>query len=174
LAVWPAVREGYLAWLPGHEVLATFDRAETRLTASAGPYTLVGELDRIDRVLSDGVMVDWVMDYKSERPEKTRQRVKHPFEDTQLAFYAALLPDGPLRAGYLSLSDGRTQGLDKATAIFEQEDIEAARDALIAGVQADLDRIEQGHALPALGEGAACEYCRARGLCRKDFWETPA
>jgi ATP-dependent helicase/nuclease subunit B len=173
-AVWPAVREGYLAWLPGHEVLATFDRAETRLTASAGPYTLVGELDRIDRVLSDGVMVDWVMDYKSERPEKTRQRVKNPFEDTQLAFYAALLPDGPLRAGYLSLSDGRTQGLEKATAMVEQEDIEAARDALLAGVQADLDRIEQGHALPALGEGAACEHCRARGLCRKDFWETPA
>jgi ATP-dependent helicase/nuclease subunit B len=174
LAVWPAVREGYLAWLPGHEVLASFDRAETRLTASAGPYTLVGELDRIDRVLSDGVMVDWVMDYKSERPEKTRQRVKNPFEDTQLAFYAALLPDGPLRAGYLSLSDGRTQGLEKATAMVEQEDIEAARDALLAGVQADLDRIEQGHALPALGEGAACEHCRARGLCRKDFWETPA
>ena len=174
LAVWSSVREGYLAWLPGHEALATFDRAETRLTASAGPYTLVGELDRIDRVLSDGGMVDWVMDYKSERPEKTRQRVKNPFEDTQLAFYAALLPDGPLRAGYLSLSDGRTQGLEKATAMVEQEDIEAARDALIAGVQADLDRIEQGNALPALGEGAACEHCRARGLCRKDFWETPA
>ena len=174
LAVWPSVREGYLAWLPGHEALATFDRAETRLTASAGPYTLVGEIDRIDRVLSDGVMVDWVMDYKSERPEKTRQRVKHPFEDTQLAFYAALLPDGPLRAGYLSLRDGRTQGIEKATTMFEQEDIEAARDALLAGVQADLERIEQGHALPALGEGAACEHCRARGLCRKDFWETPA
>ena len=174
LAVWPSVREGYLAWLPGHEALATFDRAETRLTASAGPYTLVGEIDRIDRVLSDGVMVDWVMDYKSERPEKTRQRVKHPFEDTQLAFYAALLPDGPLRAGYLSLRDGRTQGIEKATTMFEQEDIEAARDALLAGVQVDLDRIEQGHALPALGEGAACEHCRARGLCRKDFWETPA
>ncbi len=174
LAGWPAVREGYLAWLPGHEARATFDRAETRLTASVGPYKLVGEIDRIDRVLSDGVMLDWVMDYKSESPEKTRQRVKNPFEDTQLAFYAALLPQGPVRAGYLSLRDGRTQGVEKATTMFEQKDIEAARDALLAGVQADLERIEQGHALPALGEGAACEYCRARGLCRKDFWETPA
>ncbi len=174
LAVWPAVREGYLAWLPGHEAQASFDRAEVRLTARAGPYTLVGELDRIDRVLTDEGMADWVMDYKSERPEKTHRRVKNPFEDTQLAFYAALLPKGPLRAGYLSLSDGRTQGVDKATAMVEQADIEAARDALLAGVQADLGRIEQGHALPALGEGAACEHCRARGLCRKDFWETPA
>lgn len=173
-AVWPAVREGYLAWLPEHEVRASFDRAEIRLTAQAGAYTLVGELDRIDRVLTEAGMADWVMDYKSERPEKTRQRVKNPFEDTQLAFYAALLPAGPLRAGYLSLSDGRTQGVEKATAMVEQEDIAAARDALLAGVQADLDRVAQGHALPALGEGAACEFCRAKGLCRKDFWETPA
>jgi ATP-dependent helicase/nuclease subunit B len=85
-----------------------------------------------------------------------------------------LLPEGPLRAGYLSLSDGRTQGTDKATTMIEQADIQAARDALLAGVQSDLDRIEQGHVLPALGEGLACEYCQARGLCRKDFWETPA
>jgi ATP-dependent helicase/nuclease subunit B len=173
-AIWPAVREGYLAWLPAHEAQASFDRAELRLTAQAGPYTLVGELDRIDRVLTSEGMADWVMDYKTERPEKTRQRVKNPLEDTQLAFYAALLPEGPLRAGYLSLSDGRTQGTDKATTMIEQADIQAARDALLAGVQSDLDRIEQGHVLPALGEGLACEYCQARGLCRKDFWETPA
>ena len=22
----------------------------------------------------------------------------------------------------------------------------------------------------ALGQGGACDYCQARGLCRKDFW----
>jgi ATP-dependent helicase/nuclease subunit B len=91
-----------------------------------------------------------------------------------LAFYAALLPEGPLRAAYLSLSDGRTQGPDQATALFEQDDIALARDALIVGVQSDLDRIAKGHALPALGDGSACEHCQARGLCRKDFWETVA
>ena len=26
------------------------------------------------------------------------------------------------------------------------------------------------HPMPALGEGAVCDYCAARGLCRKDFW----
>ena len=31
-------------------------------------------------------------------------------------------------------------------------------------------RIARGAALPALGEGKACDYCAARGLCRKDFW----
>ena len=28
-------------------------------------------------------------------------------------------------------------------------------------------------ALPALGEGVACEYCAARGLCRRDHWAPP-
>jgi ATP-dependent helicase/nuclease subunit B len=45
-----------------------------------------------------------------------------------------------------------------------------ARDALIEGMLGDLQRIADGDALPALGQGAACDYCQARGLCRKDFW----
>jgi ATP-dependent helicase/nuclease subunit B len=46
----------------------------------------------------------------------------------------------------------------------------AARDALVHGIVSDLRRIGDGAALPALGEGAVCEHCAARGLCRKDFW----
>jgi len=34
----------------------------------------------------------------------------------------------------------------------------------------DFTRIAAGAALPPLGEGAVCDYCAARGLCRKDFW----
>jgi ATP-dependent helicase/nuclease subunit B len=30
--------------------------------------------------------------------------------------------------------------------------------------------IAGGQPLPALGDGAACDFCQARGLCRKDFW----
>ena len=47
----------------------------------------------------------------------------------------------------------------------------AARDALVAGMMDDLAPHRRGAALPALGEGTVCEYCAARGLCRKDFWE---
>ena len=35
-------------------------------------------------------------------------------------------------------------------------------------------RIADGHSMPALGEGSACDWCAARGLCRKDSWATPA
>jgi ATP-dependent helicase/nuclease subunit B len=41
---------------------------------------------------------------------------------------------------------------------------------LLDGLQADMQAIAQGAALPALGEGSACDFCQVRGLCRKDFW----
>jgi ATP-dependent helicase/nuclease subunit B len=42
------------------------------------------------------------------------------------------------------------------------------RDLLVEGIQHDLARIADGPAMPALGEGSVCDYCAARGLCRKD------
>jgi ATP-dependent helicase/nuclease subunit B len=37
-------------------------------------------------------------------------------------------------------------------------------------IASELGRIAAGAELPALGEGTTCEYCAARGLCRKDSW----
>ena len=42
--------------------------------------------------------------------------------------------------------------------------------ALYEGMAHDLARIAAGAPLPALGDGSVCDWCEARGLCRKDFW----
>ena len=47
-----------------------------------------------------------------------------------------------------------------------------ARDLLVHGVLDDLARIGEGEAMPALGEGQVCDFCAARGLCRKDSWSS--
>jgi len=106
-----------------------------------------------------------VIDYKTESPTVTAKRIKEPFEDTQLAFYAALQPHDTLRAAYVNVSE------KEGSKTFEQKDVVAVRDALIEGIAHDLRRIAEGAPLPALGEGDACEFCAARGLCRRDFWE---
>jgi ATP-dependent helicase/nuclease subunit B len=163
-AAWPAVREGYLSWLAEHEQKegAVFVEAEPWKELGLGRVTLKGRLDRIDAT-PDGRA--FVIDYKTESADKTRERVKNPHEDTQLAFYAALLHDDTLRAAYVNVGEKAS-----GTHTFEQIDIVQARDALVAGMIDDLDRIADGAALPALGEGPVCEHCVARGLCRKDFW----
>ena len=55
-----------------------------------------------------------------------------------------------------------------------QPDVVDVRDVLITGILHDMERITSGAAMAALGEGMACEYCAARGLCRKDFWSPSA
>jgi len=161
-AAWPRVRAGYLEWLAGHEAGgATFSEAEAWKETALGRLTLVGKIDRIDR-LADGSAL--VIDYKTEAPGTTAQRIKQSLEDTQLAFYAALLTDDMLAAAYVNV------GEKDATKSYLQTDIVGLRDQLLEGIATDMARIAGGAGMPALGEGKACEFCAARGLCRKDFW----
>jgi len=62
-------------------------------------------------------------------------------------------------------------GEKDATKSYVQADIVGLRDQLLAGIAGDMARIAGGEPMAALGEGKACEFCAARGLCRKDFWE---
>jgi ATP-dependent helicase/nuclease subunit B len=97
----------------------------------------------------------------------TSQRIKPDAEDTQLAFYAALLPHDTLAAAYVNL------GEKEGTKTYGQPEVVAQRDQLVQGILDDIARIGAGEPLPALGEGKACDFCAARGLCRKDFWTVP-
>lgn len=160
-AAWPRVRDGYLLWLTGHEASgAQFTEAEQWKEMPVGPLTLIGKIDRIDR-LPDGQPM--VMDYKTEARSTTADRIGSPQEDTQLPFYAALLSDDPLTAAYVNL------GEKEPTKSYPQEDIVDLRDQLIEGIVSDMSRIAEGARLPAIGEGKACDHCDARGLCRRDF-----
>jgi len=161
-AAWPRVRAGYLQWLAAHEASgAIFEAAESWRESPLGRLTLVGKIDRIDR-LADGTAL--VIDYKTEARATTAERINAPLEDTQLAFYAALLTDDTLAAAYVNV------GEKDATHSYAQADVVALRDLLLEGIATDMARIAAGAAMPALGEGKACEFCDARGLCRKDFW----
>ena len=171
-AAWPAVCDGYLDWLwkfeaSGDRAGPRFAQAELSLRSEAGPYRLIGTLDRVDHQDSPEGVIPFVIDYKTEPRDTTRNRVKAPLEDTQIAYYAALLPEETVRAAYLSVTESRDAG---ATLLVEQTQVIAARDALREGLVRDLDRVAAGHGMPALGEGKVCDFCAARGLCRKDFW----
>lgn len=181
LAAWPTLRQGYLSWLGQYEASPerpVFGQAEASLSSRVGRWRLVGQLDRIDVLESSSDGTRMVIDYKTEPRDKTRARVSEPLEDTQLAFYAALVDPqgtGAVRGAYLSIQDSASgKGVDGPTRLFEQTELARARDALLQALPAEMDRIAQGHVMLPLGEGRVCEYCAARGLCRKDFWEPQA
>ncbi|MDB5929831.1 MAG: helicase/exodeoxyribonuclease subunit [Polaromonas sp.] len=161
-AAWESVRGGYLAWLAGHEAGgASFESAEIWREMPLGELTLIGQIDRMDRQAGGELLL---IDYKTEPRGTTAERIKSGPEDSQLAFYAALMPDDTLAAAYVNL------GEKEPTRTYAQDSIVEIRDALIEGILVDMARIAQGAPLPALGEGTVCTYCAARGLCRKDFW----
>jgi ATP-dependent helicase/nuclease subunit B len=163
----------YVDWLHGREAEgATWRDAERELQRALPdlPDTqLHGRIDRIDH-RERPTAGDDLIDYKTGNAQKLRDKVARPLEDTQLAFYAALLQpqaQGPLRAMYLALDSNRA--LDP----IEHEDVAASADALVAGLTHDLQRLRGGAPMPALGTGASCDFCAARGLCRRDHWAAP-
>lgn len=171
--IWPAVRQAYLEWQAGREMkgwqvmqVESPGRREVfapgQDAAGGAPLTVLrGRIDRVDHGEQDKRCV---IDYKTESITRSRARLAQPHEDTQLAFYAALLDGGEeLQGGYLNLSDR-----DGATWL-ELPGLAHWKSQLMRGIGHDLQRLAQGASLKALGEGSDCDYCQARGLCRKDF-----
>jgi ATP-dependent helicase/nuclease subunit B len=137
--------------------------------ASWGGVEMKGVIDRIDSVQGDAGPATQLIDYKTSPSGKLRERVADVQEDTQLAFYAALVAQqaavpGRLEAFYLPLDDSDT------LKPIEHPGVAASAARLVEEIGRELARVREGAALPALGEGAACLYCEARGLCRRDHW----
>ena len=149
------------------------------LTLSARPaewqgIEMHGVIDRVDSLPGDDLTgpVIQLIDYKTGSAQGLRELVGQPQEDTQLAFYAALMARqseavGEIAACYLPLDAGDTvKAIDHADVAF-------SADQLVEGLGHDLARIRNGEPMPALGAGRACDHCEARGLCRRDHWAAP-
>ena len=173
-ATFTRVAPRYVEWL--HERDARGVRwldGERELTAAPLSWRgigMYGRLDRVDSVPGDDGPVTQLIDYKTGSAEALRLLVRQqPQEDTQLAFYAALMAGqsdaaGPIAAAYLPLDER-----DRIKPI-EHDKVEAAAERLVAELGDELDRLRAHAPLPALGEGRACDFCAARGLCRRDHW----
>jgi len=136
-----------------------------------GGIEMYGVIDRVDMVPADDGPVTQLIDYKTGSAQGLRAKVRQPQEDTQLAFYAALMGQqsqaaGEIAAVYLPLDES------DAIRAIEHKDVAASAERLVENVGRELSRIRAGAALPALGEGSTCDFCEARGLCRRDHWTT--
>ena len=134
--------------------------------------TLHGRLDRVDTARAPSGAGLQLIDYKTGSLPGIKAKVANPLEDTQMGFYAAMAQLDTavasttgdrfeMSAQYLSLTDKRCESVP-------HPDVADTAQALIEGLKADMKRIWQGHEMAILGEGAACDFCEARGLCRRD------
>ncbi len=160
----------YLAWwqqesVAGRRALDSERKLEAAVWAGdplLGQVAWVGRADRIDALGDGGTQL---LDFKTSSVSSLKERVA---ADPQLPFYVALLDrlgEPVASAAYLAL-DSKTRALQ--TVPCAEADV-AAR-TLTEGLAQDLRDVHAGVPLRALGEGAACEHCAVRGLCRRDDW----
>jgi ATP-dependent helicase/nuclease subunit B len=166
----------YIEWLHARDLEgARWLEGELKLKAMPPAWAgteMVGVLDRIDSANDKAGPITQLIDYKTANVNDLRKLQKPPQEDTQLAFYAALAsqqPDAPARlsAMYLALDD--SEGIKE----IPHEEVSLTARQLIEGIGRELGRVREGVPMPALGEGRTCEFCEARGLCRRDHWAAP-
>ncbi len=163
----------YVAWLRERDAAGARwldGEREVRVQPPAwGGTTMRGRVDRID-VLADAAMQ--LIDYKTGSADELIRKVHDPLEDTQLAFYAGLVGAQAAQAGDRVALQAAYLTLDERERVrlIEHDDVLRSADRLLEGIGAELARIRAGAPLPALGEGRACTYCEARGLCRRDHW----
>jgi ATP-dependent helicase/nuclease subunit B len=128
--------------------------------AGLGEITLHGRVDRVDgRIDPSGGDARTVIDYKTGAAQGLKKKLKDPAEAVQLPFYAWL---ADAAAAYLPINEAPVTPLEL--------DGETDVDAISRRLPELLKAIAAGAALPASGIDAACQYCEARGLCRKGMW----
>jgi ATP-dependent helicase/nuclease subunit B len=171
LARWKGVIPEYLEWQrkreasgwawSGGEVPRTIEIK----TPKGATVTLHGRLDRVDVKSKDLPSPAFsVIDYKARPPKALQDSLVIPGEDVQLAVYALLWGDAVTEAMFLSV-DRRV-----VEPVAPDQEIPVLAKATSDRLAAMFDSLAAGAGMRAQGTEAACEYCDARGLCRKDHW----
>lgn len=164
---WLALIPEYIDWQRSREQegwawhASEVSRDVEIVTARGRTFTLRGRLDRVD---SNGTGAYAVIDYKTQNPKLLERKLQPHGEDVQLPVYA-LLWGGPVAAA-LFLSVER----DGVKAVPIKEHLAALTEAARERLSSVYDAMHDGAALPAQGIDGVCEYCEARGLCRRNYW----
>ena len=166
LARWKALIPAYLDWQRERESAGwswkagEVKRAVEITTPKGNKLALHGRLDRVDEG-PDGAAV---IDYKTRDPAKLKKSLEPPGEDVQLPVYALLWGVPVAEALFLSMER------EEVKAVSLGRGVQALADAVRARLCEVFDALAAGAPLPAQGVEGACEYCEARGLCRRNFW----
>lgn len=126
-----------------------------------------GRVDRIDEHPSYGYRI-W--DYKFKNLKKIAQSKKNLWDDPQLLIYAkGLERERRIRVqdvGWLTIKDPENK--ERSVMLEVHAEVLQVLDQQMTGL---LNQVWDGQPLPANGPSQVCQYCEARGICRKGMWD---
>ena len=138
-----------------------------------------GYADRFDVHIHDAQLAS-VLDYKNQRYDKVKQRAEHLLDDPQLLMYAIganedqeshkLLGRLVQEAEWVALKADLSRGEQKALRAQEVVNMPAMMQQFAAQITADVEQLWAKKPMQAFAPEGVCQYCEARGICRKGMW----
>ncbi len=171
---WESAIDAYLNWQLKQEEhgwrwrAGEFENGFSLSLENGESFRLEGRLDRIDQRVSGGKSQTAVIDYKARAAAALQAKLKSAGEDVQLPVYAALAeaayPDFEVaEAAYLSIERNAVKPIP-------YPDSEHIGEAHVMRLHTMFEEMHAAAPLPAQGVEKVCQFCEARGLCRRDYW----
>jgi len=158
------------------EVKVGFDLPFTDSNGNERHIRIEGYADRFDVSIHDHQAAS-VIDYKNQSLTKVEQRSEVVLDDPQLLIYARAsnesnkIPGRAVNAAeWVALkADVKKEGDDAERSVVITEMPELMQ-VFSEQMTEDVQSLWSGKPLKAFAPDSVCQYCEARGICRKEMW----
>jgi ATP-dependent helicase/nuclease subunit B len=136
------------------------------LRTSFGSIRVSGFVDRLDIHPEHGVEV---IDYKYSSKTSINKKKSNIEDDPQLVIYAKAVDGHDLVNGQ-AVAGASWVSIKEAKTAIQVEDLSEHMNELPAQMIADIEALWGGSPVVASAPDSVCQYCQARGICRKGMW----
>jgi ATP-dependent helicase/nuclease subunit B len=161
------------------EVKVGFDLPFQDADGSIKMIRIEGYADRYD-VNVDNSKIASVIDYKNQRFDRVKVRAEHVLDDPQLLIYARAANEGQeshkltghhvQQAEWVALKADVSKGEQKALRSQEVVDMAEMMQQFSKQITEDVEQLWAKKPMQAFAPEGVCQYCEARGVCRKGIW----
>ena len=140
---------------------------------------IAGRADRFDIHQSDSTAAA-VIDYKNQKMKKIVDRAENILDDPQLLIYARAASENAVaahipgrvvgQAAWVSLRADLDKGEDKCIRAYAVENMPELMAEFSEQITQDLNTLWARKPMQAFAPDSVCQYCEARGICRKGMW----
>ncbi|OYW80767.1 MAG: hypothetical protein B7Z19_02230, partial [Polynucleobacter sp. 32-46-5] len=121
-----------------------------------------------------------VIDYKNQGINKIKQRADRLLDDPQLLIYARAVNENAMaahlpgrtieQAEWVSLKADLKKADDKIVRAYPVERMPEVMGQFSEQLNEDLEVLWARKPMKAFAPDSVCQYCEARGICRKGMW----
>ncbi|MBU3547060.1 PD-(D/E)XK nuclease family protein [Polynucleobacter sp. MWH-Jannik1A5] len=161
------------------EVKVGFDLPFQDADGNIKMIRIEGYADRYD-VNIDNSRIASVIDYKNQRFDRVKVRAEHVLDDPQLLIYARAANEGQeshklmghqvQQAEWVALKADFSKGEQKALRSQEVVDMAEMMQQFSKQITEDVEQLWAKKPMQAFAPEGVCQYCEARGVCRKGIW----